>query len=69
MPFGVDTTMADAPGAQRPAWPAWTMAFLVSALVLGGVLFGFVVALDPFGLRVRAGAPARPPKDQKHPKK
>ncbi|CAN7269854.1 hypothetical protein LJR009_001159 [Bosea sp. LjRoot9] len=60
MPFGIDTTMAAAPGAQRPVWLAWTMAFLVSALVLGGVLFGFVVALDPFGLRVQAGVPARP---------
>jgi hypothetical protein len=60
MPFGANRTMADAPGTQRPVWLAWTVAFLVSALVLGGVLFGFVVALDPFGLRVRAGMPARP---------
>lgn len=41
-------------------WWRWTGLFLASLLALGAVLVGFVVAMDPYGLRVRAGMAARP---------
>jgi hypothetical protein len=46
-------------GAQR-SWRSWTQAFALAALTLTALLFGFIVALDPYGARVQAGQPARP---------
>lgn len=42
------------------AWIAWSRWFLLAALVFAGLLFAFVAALDPFGMRVQAGQSARP---------
>lgn len=39
---------------------AWTRAFLVCAMALGAVLAGFIVVLDPFGVRVGRGGQPRP---------
>lgn len=49
---------AIAPTAGR--WRCWIRTIAVSGLVAGGLTGGFVVAMDPFGLRVGAGQPARP---------
>lgn len=46
-------------GAQ-PSWRGWTTAFALAALTLAALLLGFILALDPYGARVRAGQPARP---------
>jgi hypothetical protein len=53
-----ETAAAAAPS--RQAWLRWTGAFLAAALTIAGLVCAFVVALDPFGLRVTAGKPARP---------
>lgn len=45
---------------QEQGWRRWVGIFLASGLVLAGILVGFVVAMDPFGLRVTSGKPARP---------
>ena len=45
---------------QERRWRSWMQVFFASALALGGLLFGFVIAMDPFGLRVGPGRPARP---------
>lgn len=42
------------------AWIVWTRWFLVAAAGCAGLLLAFIVALDPFGMRVGAGAQARP---------
>lgn len=42
------------------AWTRWTAWFLGAALATLLTLWGFAAALDPFGLRVSAGQPARP---------
>lgn len=42
------------------AWIVWSRWFLVAAAGCAGLLFAFVAALDPFGMRVGAGQPARP---------
>lgn len=43
-----------------PGWFAWSKAFVIATLALAGLLSGFVVAMDPFGLRISAGLAARP---------
>jgi hypothetical protein len=48
------------PPASEPAWRRWSLTLAGAALVFAAVLAGFVVVLDPFGLRVSAGRPARP---------
>lgn len=53
-----DAIAADA-GVAR-AWRRWSLSFLVATLALSALLAGFVAALDPFGLRVSPGRPARP---------
>ncbi|MCO5092612.1 hypothetical protein [Bosea sp. (in: a-proteobacteria)] len=42
------------------AWIAWSRWFLLAALAAAGLVFAFVAALDPFGMRVHAGDAARP---------
>jgi hypothetical protein len=42
------------------AWTAWSRWFLLAALAAAGLIFAFVAALDPFGMRVQAGQAARP---------
>lgn len=42
------------------AWRRWIALFLAGVLACAALLYGFVVALDPFGLRVRPGQAARP---------
>lgn len=42
------------------AWIVWSRWFLLAAAGCAGLLLAFIVALDPFGLRVEAGQPARP---------
>lgn len=44
----------------KPGWRPFIAAFSVSALALALVLYGFVVALDPFGIRVRPGGSPAP---------
>jgi hypothetical protein len=46
--------------ASAARWRHWSRVAATAALALAGLLGGFVVALDPFGLRVGAGQPARP---------
>lgn len=46
--------------SQEWAWRRWLAAFLASALGLAVVLGGFAIAMDPYGLRVTTGKPARP---------
>lgn len=41
-------------------WIAWSRWFLLAALMFAGLLLAFVAVLDPFGMRVHAGQPARP---------
>jgi hypothetical protein len=45
---------------QGHGWRRWIGTFFASGLILAGLLFGFAIALDPFGLRVTAGRPAQP---------
>jgi len=42
------------------AWIVWSRWFLAAAAGCAGILFAFVAVLDPFGMRVGAGQPARP---------
>lgn len=42
------------------AWIVWSRWFVLAALAFAAALFAFVVALDPFGMRVHAGQVARP---------
>lgn len=42
------------------AWKAWSRWFLLAAASFALLTFGFVVALDPFGMRVHAGQAAQP---------
>lgn len=42
------------------AWTTWSRWFLLAAAGTAGLLFAFVAALDPFGLRIGAGQAARP---------
>lgn len=42
------------------AWTTWTRWFLLAVAGTAGLLLAFVALLDPFGLRVGAGQPARP---------
>lgn len=42
------------------AWIAWSRWFVLAAASCAGLLFAFIAGLDPFGLRVGAGQPARP---------
>lgn len=44
----------------QSAWMRWTGWFLMAALAVMMVLWGFAAALDPFGLRVRHGQAPRP---------
>lgn len=53
------TARADMIGA-RHGWRGWSGAFLVAASALTVLLFGFIAVLDPYGVRVEAGRPARP---------
>lgn len=53
------TTGADSTGAQQD-WRGWSKAFALAALTVTALLFGFTAALDPYGVRVQAGQPARP---------
>ena len=48
------------PTQAAEAWTRWTAWFLGAALATLLALWGFAVALDPFGLRVAAGQPPRP---------
>jgi hypothetical protein len=48
------------PSRTQKLWLRWVWAFLASLLVLGAILLGFVAVMDPFGLRVTSGKPARP---------
>lgn len=41
-------------------WRGWTTAFVLAAVTLTALLLGFIVVLDPYGARLRAGQPARP---------
>jgi hypothetical protein len=41
-------------------WTGWIKAFSLAALGVAGTLFGFVVLLDPYGVRVEAGESPRP---------
>ncbi|WID96884.1 hypothetical protein QO058_00905 [Bosea vestrisii] len=52
-------TGADSTGAEQ-GWRGWAGAFVLAALALTALLFGFIAALDPYGARVQAGQPARP---------
>jgi hypothetical protein len=52
-------TGAASTGLQQ-SWRGWTRAFALATLALTALLFGFIVALDPYGARVQAGQPARP---------
>jgi hypothetical protein len=47
-------------GGAQQGWRGWTLTFAFAALTLTAMLLGFIVALDPYGVRVRAGQPARP---------
>jgi len=47
-------------GGAQQGWRGWTQTFALAALTLAAMLLGFIVALDPYGVRVRAGQPARP---------
>ncbi len=42
------------------AWTTWSRWFLAAAAGMAGLLLAFVAVLDPFGMRVVAGRPARP---------
>lgn len=44
----------------RQGWRGWSKAFALTALTVVALLFGLIVALDPYGARVQAGQPARP---------
>ena len=46
-------------GTER-LWRGWTLRFVAAASVFVLLLWGFVAALDPFGLRVSPGRPAQP---------
>lgn len=47
-------------GGAQEGWRRWTLTFALAALMLAAMLLGFIVVLDPYGARVRAGQPARP---------
>lgn len=53
------STEADSTSAQQ-GWRGWTRSFALAASALTALLFGFIIALDPYGARVQAGQPARP---------
>ena len=42
------------------AWIQWSRWFLGAAVAVAGLLFAFVAALDPFGMRVHAGQAPQP---------
>jgi hypothetical protein len=45
----------DAAGAPAPAWRRFGLSFAAAALAAAGGLYGFVLALDPYGLRAGPG--------------
>jgi len=42
------------------AWIQWSRWFLGAAVAVAGLLFAFIAALDPFGMRVHAGQAPQP---------
>lgn len=42
------------------SWIVWSRWFVLAAALFAGILFAFVAALDPFGLRVGVGSQPRP---------
>ena len=54
----------DAQGADdsalRAGWARWAATFVAVACGLCAALLGFVAVMDPYGVRVRQGEPARP---------
>jgi hypothetical protein len=49
-----------APRGLGERWPAFTRLALASGLALLGALYGFVLALDPYGTRAAPGRPVAP---------
>jgi hypothetical protein len=57
----METSLAEPPITRsEPLWRGWSRAFALTALALASLLFGFILFLDPYGTRVRAGGTARP---------
>ncbi|KAB0265787.1 hypothetical protein [Microvirga brassicacearum] len=44
-------------GLENASWRRFTLSFAAAAFAATAVLYGFIVALDPFGLRVSASHP------------
>lgn len=59
-PMANEHVTGAASGGAQHGWRGWTTAFALAALALAALLLGFIIALDPYGVRVRAGQPARP---------
>ena len=60
VPMANERAIGAASSGAPQHWCGWITAFALAALTLTVLLLGFIVALDPYGARLRAGQPARP---------
>lgn len=45
---------------RRPGWPRWLLVFALAVLMLGQIIAGFIIVMDPYGMRASARQNPRP---------